>query len=159
MLLGWSVLAPIVPVAIWMPSLVVLMGTHAAMQRGALHGVVVILVLGLLAGLLSGGPRGLYLLSLAPVVPIARFARTRLQAESTLLQAATIIPTALLCELLFALGILLFRSDLPMLAIYLRVVPGSALLTGLMAIPVVALLRRSMPDGPRSSVLNPLRGT
>lgn len=146
-LIPWTVIAPTLGAVVWMPHVPILIGVHAAMQRSAFHGVVALLVLGLIAGLLSGGPRGLYLLASLPAIAVARFARTRLQAEGTGLQAATVVPAVILCELLFAAGMLLFRADVALLPAVVRVVPASALLTGMLALPVIALLRRILPHG------------
>lgn len=127
------------------PDVIVIAVVYAALHRDGFGALLSALVLGLVAGLTLGGSRGVYLLSLLPVVGMTLWARGRFPLNGTLSAAGWTVPASLVADATFAAIAAVLTPDTRVAETLWRIAPGAALWTGLVAIPYVALLSRIEP--------------
>lgn len=130
---------------VWSPHVPVIFVVLAAYQRSTFHGLLVAMTVGGLAALLSGGSRGVYLLALLPVLLIAASLRARGLSMGSLALAGVCVLGSLLADAITWPFLLAFSGDAPWTGILLRNAPPSALLTGLLAWPLIWLWERVEP--------------
>ena len=147
LLLVWltSFVGPLVHADIYLPHVAAIFVVYAALERDAFGALLVGLVVGLATGLLNGGARGLTLLGLLPVIPLSRWARSAFQIETVIARVGWVVPMVLVAEASVALFALVFAPSLRTGPTLLRVAPGTALLSALLAWPVYGLLSKLEP--------------
>lgn len=140
-----SVTTTFVNADIIVPNVLVLMVVYASIHRDAFGSLVTAFLLGLAAGLMNAGGRGMLLFSLLPVIGLTRWARHSLQLSALWASVGWVIPMVLIADLTFALVAVIFAPDLVTFPSFIRISPASALVTGVMALPVFGVLRRVEP--------------
>lgn len=163
MRLGWSLalslaalwcsatFLPAIGLYVWLPHVVVISVMLIAFRGGAWEGLAAAFVLGIAEAWLTGLSRGVMLLSLLPAVWLGFWLRQSAAGASVFVSAAVVALGAVLTDLAVATLTILMGMEVNLLPLLLRVVPASALLTALLALPLFALNRWSEPSFQRRS--------
>lgn len=140
-----SVFAGHVNESVAWPSAVVVAVVYASVFRDGFGALLAAFVLGLLAAALAGGAFGPMLLALLPVVAVTFVARGRLQLQSVWGAVGWVVPMSLLFDGVFVSVMALFQPSASVGARFFVQAPLTALLSGLFAVPYIAVLARIEP--------------
>jgi len=140
-----SVFAGHVNESVAWPSAVVIAVVYASVFRDGFGALLTAFCLGLLSAALVGGARGPMLLALLPVVALTMGARGRLQLQSVWGAVGWVVPMSLVFDLVFVSVMALFQPSASVGARFVVQAPVTALLSGLFALPYIALLARVEP--------------
>ncbi len=130
-----TVAAALTNVGIVLPNVPVIAVVYAAVRRDVFGAFLTAFALGIWAGVLAGGGRGVLLLALIPVIGVTRWARGRLPLDSTLATAAWAIICVLVADFAFAFLSTLTEPAMAPWRVLTTVSPASALVSGIAAVP------------------------
>lgn len=128
-----------------MPNVPVIFTVYASAHRDTFGGIITAFFIGFLAGVLVGDGRGILMLTLLTVVGMTRLFRTRVPLERTLAGAGFCVIASLVADSLFAGLTLVLEPGVAVARPLLSIAPKSALVSGVLAIPIYAILSRIEP--------------